>query len=141
MASDANTLAPPWWNSGDADPYLGDGPQGEHFEQSWAVLRLLADDEIFVSSTSRAGAEQPDVATLVVICNDLFCWGCADGEPLPWKEIRTLYEMYVADPRWGTQRWCCRHRKLRPQAPIVDAMKAAGAWDEELEALPAPEPS
>jgi hypothetical protein len=70
-----------------------------------------------------------------------FIGGCADCESLPISEVRTLYEMHVADPIWGSTKWCCRRRKLRPQKPVEKSMRDANVWDDELEALPKPEPS
>lgn len=78
---------------------------------------------------------------LFVLCNDLFYWATADGEPLPNSEIGNLYKLHMANKRYGSIKWCCLRRNLRPQVPIVARMKEAGYWDAELEALPAPEPS
>lgn len=78
---------------------------------------------------------------LYVNCNDLFYWGTADAESLPNDEIGKLYKMWKKDGAYGVDKWCCLRRGLRPQVPIVERMKKDGFWDDELEALPAPEPS
>jgi len=34
------------------------------------------------------------VTALCVNCNDVFAWGCADAEDLPYAEIENLYRMW-----------------------------------------------
>jgi hypothetical protein len=84
---------------------------------------------------------EESTTVLYVNCNDLFYWGTADAESLPNDEIGNLYRMHMNNKKWGSSKWCCLKRKLRPQVPIVEDMKKDGFWDAELEALEAPEPS
>jgi hypothetical protein len=128
----------------DLDPYLGDGPSGEYFHEETAILKLLLDDQLFVNGRKFQdldGKAREETIVMFVLCNDLFYWGCADAESLPYSEIRKIYEMHIADPTWGTQKWCCLRRNLRPQTPIVKMMRDGGHWDDAMEALPTPEPS
>ncbi len=37
---------------------------------------------------------------------------------------------------WGSTKWICIKRKMRPQHPIEDDMKKDGFWCDELESLP-----
>lgn len=84
-----------------------------------------------------------DFAHVVVMinCNDLFAWGCADGEFIledgidlledtfdELKEMRKKYPIFVND-KWNEDNfnksqsiikyadllWCARYRKMRPQ--------------------------
>lgn len=71
-----------------------------------------------------------------MICNDVFAWGCADVEELPYSEIMPLWRAWKADKVWGTAKWCCRQRNMKPQQPVIRRMKEAGVWDEAMEALP-----
>jgi hypothetical protein len=74
---------------------------------------------------------------LCVICNDIFAWGCADAEPMAHADVQEVFRRVRTDPRWGAAKWCALKRNERPQAPVVRDMTAAGAWDDEMEALPA----
>jgi predicted metal-binding transcription factor (methanogenesis marker protein 9) len=77
---------------------------------------------------------------LAVNANDVFLWACADFELFTSDEIQGLYEACFDEEGyekpWGSVKWVCKHRKMRPQHPMEDAMKKDGYWDEELEALP-----
>lgn len=137
--------------------YTFDGE--EHCREEQCLAQLLIDDVLFCNE--RATVEHAykivdgklynddtkptsagtSTTILYVNCNDLFYWACADAEPLPNKEIGRLYKMHMADKKYGSSKWCCFRRNLRPQVPIVEMMKKDGAWDEAMELLPAPERS
>jgi hypothetical protein len=72
----------------------------------------------------------------LVMCNDIFAWGCADAEYIDDEEFDNLYAMWYNDMEWGGARWCCIKRNEKPQLPVVKLMKEAGSWDDVLEALP-----
>lgn len=79
---------------------------------------------------------------LLVNCNDLFWWACADVEEVILDEFASLYD-YCYDEQgneknqgWGHSIWACLHREMRPQHPMEDMMKEIGVWTSELEALP-----
>lgn len=80
-------------------------------------------------------ATEPVSVMLVVNCNDLFAWGCADAQEFLESEILDLYRSWKSG-KWGVSKWCCRKRNQRPQAPIERDMRKDGAWDESMEALP-----
>lgn len=107
-----------------------------------ALSVLLKDGVCFISSREYIAPfdEHEKTIAVVVNCNDTFYWGTSDTEPLPHSEIFHLYDMHIKDKEYGSTEWCCMRRSLRPHIPLVEQMKRAGAWDEELEALPAPEP-
>jgi len=118
----------------------------DFFDESIAVSEMLGDNTLFVCSPGTAfltsdEAESRGTIEIRVLCNDLFYWACADCEELPFNQIQPLYEEWIKDKRWGSSIWCCRRRNLRPQVPIVEDMKKAGVWTEELEKLPSPHPS
>ena len=77
---------------------------------------------------------------LAVNCNDVFWWACADFELFTSDEIQGLYEACFDEQGnskpWGSIKWACKKRKMRPQHPMEDRMKEQGYWDDELEALP-----
>ena len=79
---------------------------------------------------------------MLVNCNDLFLWACADLEEVTLEEFPFLYN-YCYDEEgnekyqgWGHSIWACLHRGMRPQHPMEDMMKEIGVWTDELEALP-----
>lgn len=63
-----------------------------------------------------------------VVCNDVFCWGCADSQECPFHEISNLWDHYNLDPIWGTAVWCIKQRKVPPQKPVYDYIKKDGIW-------------
>lgn len=75
----------------------------------------------------RTDAEYAPV-TLLVNCNDLFFWGCADAEHLEPDNIADL-EKAVADAkeagdeRHGHLLWVARKRGLRPQGAYYKYFK------------------
>ena len=80
--------------------------------------------------------EKKETTGLFVNCSDLFAWGGADIEELPFDQIAALYKAWKADPRFGSSKWCCQRRNQRPQAPAERDMREAGTWDDAMEALP-----
>ncbi len=74
-------------------------------------------------------AEDSEIISINVNCNDVFAWGCADSEALPHREIENLYRMWVKDPLWGPAVWCMIQRRQMPQKPVGDRIRAAGIWD------------
>jgi hypothetical protein len=75
-------------------------------------------------------------------CSDTFYWGCADSEPIKendyeWdSDIIQLFDRLLENPKWGDTHWVCLKRWMRPQEPIIEIMKADGAWTDEMENLP-----
>ena len=54
---------------------------------------------------------------LWVLCNDLFFWGCADGEAFDLGDLPDLKKSLQDSPANGDELWCCRKRGMRPQKP------------------------
>lgn len=111
------TIFGPEWS------YEHNGEVRQYFEIEAALAELLAAEVIFWNEC------------LYVLCNDLFAWGCADGEPIKGSdEIEAVWRAWKSGS-WGVERWCCLRRQMRPQYVIEQSMKKAGVWDETLEAL------
>ena len=80
---------------------------------------------------------------LYVFCNDTFV-RAADAEPIPPigfgedmdQPFWDLWDRWVADRTWGPVQWIALRRGYRPLPQVVDSMKAAGAWTDEMESLP-----
>lgn len=111
--------------------------KGEIFIEANAIQHLV-DVDILIPMPFREG--EKNLITLVVNCNDIFYWGCADFELIGYDEVRELYELCFdrecKQKTWGSVVWVCRRRKMRPQHPIEEDMKKGGYWTDELEALP-----
>ena len=102
------------------------------FEESIALGHLLINEVIFINDHWWED-EWPEKAkksiSLNVNCNDVFMWGCADAEELPYSELENLYNMWKKDPVWGSVVWCMIRRELMPQKPVEDIIKKMGIWD------------
>lgn len=128
------------------------------FETEKALAHLLMNDVVFLNSywwkyydmgkynkeTKRFDTplenptwtkDESRAISVSVNCNDIFAWGCADAEDLPFKEIENLYRMWKADPNWGPAKWCAIQRNQKPQKPVIDSMKKSGSWDAVMESL------
>lgn len=108
------------------------------FEKEKALARLLAEDVIFLNDHWRED-DWPESArkstSLTVICSDIFAWGCSDAETIHYEDIQGVYDAWIANREWGPSKWCAIKRNLKPQAPVIEAMKKAGVWDESMDAL------
>jgi hypothetical protein len=116
-------------------------PVEECPEHALILAKLLADELMFVGNIDtgpffKSCSNPPDSTVCAWLnCNDLFAWGCADMEPVLMNELPDLYKAHMEDDKWGSVKWCCKHRNLKPQKPIRERMKEAGVWDEEMESL------
>lgn len=112
----------------------GDKP---YFCDEMALARLLIDEAIFCNSRDYLfdGKKSGHSTLLFVVCNDIFSWGCADAEDLPLDKIEELYNMHMADRKWGAAKWCCKQRKEKPQNPVAEAMKKDGSWEPWMDEL------
>lgn len=102
---------------------------GNLFMEDNALACLLIDGLLDVSE-DEGGEIVPFVG-----CNDIFAWGCADAEGLPYDQIESLYREWSRHPIWGATRWCIKQRGCQPQPPVKRDMIRDGAWDDELEKL------
>lgn len=103
-----------------------------HFNEEAALAKLLTDGVLFCGE-GMSNSIAPAVI-LLVGCNDTFC-RAADAEPLPLDEIENLYRMHIADPKWGSTKWCCRRILLQPMKDVVEHMKKDDAWEEWMDKL------
>lgn len=119
---------------GDAHP---DKPPTEQiFEEGAALSHLLLNDVVFLNALwwEKDCPEHVQKAIAVSVnCNDIFAWGCADAEGLPYSEIENLYRMWQKDPEWGPAVWCMLKRKEMPQEPVEKLVREGGIWN--LESL------
>ena len=101
-------------------------------EPEYALAALLAGRAVFLS-THWSEKEWPEEARqgLVIYanCNDVFAWGCADGEAVRHDEIVDLFDHWDKDRDWGAAVWCARKRRLMPQPPVERIIRHAGIWN------------
>jgi hypothetical protein len=134
---------PQWWPQREAWPaFPPEGEDGHRYRATEALALLVLDEILVPLNGGDAGV------ALMVGCNDLFFWACADAEPIPpigfsagldgpfWD----LYDRYRKSGPDGVVVWCCLRRGMRPQTPIERDMRKAGTWTDELEALPPRDP-
>jgi hypothetical protein len=84
-------------------------------EDAGSVVRLLEEDRLCIS----VDESEPDAPRLVLMvnCNDLFYWACADAEEITLAELPALEQALQESPTHGDLLWCARKRQMRPQAP------------------------
>jgi len=111
-----------------------------HYNHEYLAAKLLEEDVLFLNSRKfvEYGSIEAKDETLVLFlnCNDVFIWGCADGESVTMDELPVLFELFELNNTYGPVKWVCIKRNEKPQKPLADQMKAADFWDEEMEKLP-----
>lgn len=110
-------------------PITYDEKEGMEIDTNLALAFLLREELVEVESPDSFGN------ILVLRCNDLFDWACAEVIYILPREIPQIYLSYLKEGFWGTQKWACKREKIRPQYPVEKEMKSIGIWDEEMEAL------
>lgn len=114
----------------------------QRFEPEQALAVLLQNDICFLNSRwheDGLGEFQKTLVKVVVNCNDVFMWGLADAEELPYDEIENLYRAWKKDPAFGVAVWCCIQCKMMPQPPLEKMIRAKGIWNlDELDLRPNP---
>lgn len=130
----------------DGDPCYVELANGNYlFDYVEALLIMLREDVCHFGSgyhpDKQLSPESFITIGVYVGCNDLFYWASADAECVSFPEVEDLYRSWLDDPKWGAWVWCCKRRKLQPQAPVKRDMIEDGVWTGELEALPVPAPS
>ena len=112
------------------------GKDNKYFNEEQALAWLLVQGYLF-ANTGWFGEGEEKTATVVLFlnCNDTFMWGCADGESVTRKEIRSLYEAIKNDKKWGSTKWVCKKRNEKPQYPIIYDMNKDGSWDAHMSSL------
>ncbi len=104
-----------------------------------AVMRVLADEEMDMEGFYPGYTEDGDVF-LLLNCNDLFYWACADCEPIEEGDdeilrgvFRDLNEADWWDGCHVRALFCCRKRKMRPQYPFFRRFDpATQEWEDSL---------
>jgi hypothetical protein len=114
-----------------------DRPDEQVFEKEPALALMLLNEVVFLNShwfQEDLPEKFQRQISVNVNCNDVFMWGCADADPLPYAEIDNLYRLWRKGP-WGSAIWCMIQRKEMPQKPVENAIRQTGVWD--LDALQA----
>lgn len=104
----------------------------EVFESEGALALMLINDVVFCNEHWWDDEWPEDAKRAISInvnCNDVFAWGCADAEGLPYQEVENLYRMWRKDPAWGPAVWCMIKRNQMPQKPVEDRIRKAGIWN------------
>lgn len=105
-----------------------EGNEHRMFDERAALAALLLAEKVFLNARHWCETDKEHIA-VCVNCNDVFAWGCADAEDLPYAEIENVWRMWRKDPAWGTDVWCIQRRKEMPQKPVEKAIREAGIWD------------
>ncbi len=113
----------------DEEVYLIGLDGTRHFIEEYALSVLLREQVLMMSYGDR------EICELMVVCNDLFYWGTADCEPLPYQDLEELYKAYKSKDIYAVSKWCCFKRNLQPQVSVIEKMKEEGSWTEEMEQL------
>lgn len=119
-----------------------EGKEVEWFDEDNALGILLVEGVLFsnsrryVEEVSGRDEVQSSTVVLFVSCSDVFYWGTADAESLPYDQIKHLFTCWHNDKIWGVIKWCAIQRNQRPQEPMIKLMKSDGVWDEEMKKLP-----
>lgn len=102
------------------------------FEEEGALALMIINEVVFLNSNWWK-KDWPEAAqksiSINVNCNDVFAWGSADAETLPYSQIETLYKMWRKDPSWGAAVWCMIQRNQMPQKPVEKRIREAAIWD------------
>ena len=103
---------------------MADEKKEYELDRADILEEMLSGNRVFMSDDEEAGR-----ITFEVNCNDLWSWGSADQEEIPYSEIKNCYKL-------GPITWACVRRNLRPFAECEQHMKNRGEWNDALEALP-----
>jgi hypothetical protein len=70
------------------------------------------------------------------LCNDIFFWGCADGEDVENQQDVDLLEQCIKDCQtvrqfgevYASQLYCAKKRKMRPQGAYYKHIEVKELW-------------
>lgn len=99
---------------------------------SLVLAILLLKEKIFLNDhwwIKEWPEEAKTKTSLNVVCSDVFSWGVADAETIDYKDIPEVFDYYLKDPEWGTQVFCIKRRKMKPQQPVYDEIVSKGIWN------------
>lgn len=108
-------------------------------DESSMVAELLEKDILFLNSykcIDAIGEVQSATMVLLLNCNDVFAWGCADAESVTLDELPVLFDMYEQNGECGPTQWVCIKRNEQPQLPVIDWLKEHNCWTSQLNDLP-----
>lgn len=104
------------------------------------LISYLLEEEVLLCSQAYVNQDgdltYPAEFHLCVNCSDVFGPAFAETEDVTPKDLEKIYEMHRADPTWGKTKWVCQKRGMKPWYQIINYMKKAGSWDEEMDNLP-----
>lgn len=104
------------------------------FEMEMAIAELLAAEKVVIGGLVEYENDK-SIASLDVMANDVWMWGCADCEPLPIDEIKNLWIMFKENESWGEVWWVCKQRDMQPQKPMRDKMIEQNAYPDWMNKL------
>jgi hypothetical protein len=119
----------------------------DYIDENKALAYLLLNDIVFLNNIDLSKShshyyDKPTYTTVVyVLCSDVFSYCCADAECISSSdggldsEIYLLYKYCKENPYFGHIKFCALKRKMRPLKEIVERMKNADYWCDELEKL------
>lgn len=123
------------------DCFTNPGEFGKDDANLEAMASKLLDEDIlyvncrqFVCPFDKSIKE--DTLVLFVLCNDVFAWALADGEPIDTLELPRLFKLYEKNNKCGSIQWVCIKRNQRPQYPMAEYLKENNGWTEQLQKLP-----
>lgn len=102
------------------------------FDNGKALSYLLLNDIMFLNThwyKKDWSEEAKNTTSLVVNCNDVFAWGCADAEEVTLKDLKDLYYHVKKDKNYGSIVWCIKKRNMLPQKPVYDIIQNDGVWN------------
>lgn len=118
------------------DANMAEYPDSEEFWERFIYAALAIQEVIFFRNDPKPGSNEYSTRAVVSL-GDIFFWGSSYVSDAATYEIVDLYWQLRKDPQWGSVRWAARREQKRPKIQFVQRMKDSGAWDDELEAIPA----
>jgi len=94
------------------------------FDEKTAIAEMLRAEDVFLNQ-----AKDPETLCVYALCNDMFAWGCADGQNIPYSEVQNLWMHWQHDKFFGVAVWCARQRGYMFQPPVERDIRKAGIWD------------
>lgn len=73
---------------------------------------------------------------VTVNCSDWIYFACGDSQIVGYDELEDLYEMSQKDKKYGSLKWVCKKRQMRPEPHEEHRLKREGLWEEWLDSLP-----
>ncbi len=119
--------------------YSTEGKRNPHdcfFDREQALSQLLNADLVSIDWFEE---DKENNIYVEVNLNDLFVWGCSDGEILKsLSDLQSLYDICATcnNMNNGTIIWAAFKRREKPQKGFVDILKEDGDWSKEMEMLP-----